>query len=64
MLCNGSEHGEEGGVGGAVDVKLEHNVKNININFSFRSLILKLFSLLKIRLFVPKLCFLVHYAYT
>ena len=43
MLCDGSEHGEEGGVGGAVDVKLEQNVKNINIKFSFRSLISELF---------------------
>ena len=43
MLCDGSEHGEEGGVGGAVEVKLEQNVKNINIKFSFRSLISELF---------------------
>ena len=58
MLCDGSEHGEEGGVGGAVDVKLEQNVKNINIKFSFRSsLISELFSLFKSDYLFPSYIF-------
>ena len=57
MLCDGSEHGEEGGVEGAVDVKLEQNVKNINIKFSFRSLISELFSLFKSDYLFPSYIF-------
>ena len=57
MLCDGSEHGEEGGVGGAVDVKMVQNVKNINIKFSFRSLISELFSFFKSDYLFPSYIF-------